>query len=505
MTSGLKKTHEEYDFNLPNWQKVRDLNKGERALKERDLSTIQNYRYGNNGDNNSNLNNVLRVQPVYLPMPNVQDCSQENLLRYQQYIQRAALFNATGRTEQGMSGMVFGGNNDIELAAPIEYLITDADGSEVGIEQQSKEVLSDVLQTGREGLLVDYPQTESPTTVQEAESLGVRAGIIIYKAESILDWRTKKVGASMVLSYVKLMEVTTQPKEDNIFETEEVTKYRVLMLNDEGQYEVRIYTKEGDSESSVPRDANGATFSYIPFFFIGAVNNRPNVDPAPLLEIAEVNIHHYRNSADFEESAFIVGQPTPVMNGLNQAWVDKNFKNGIGFGSRSGISLPVGADAKLLQAQPNNLPKEGMMMKEEQMIQLGARLITPGGQSETAEAARIKHAADASVLSVVVQNIVQAYQDAIAAVIQFTVRGSAPDFTFELNDDFFASKLTPEERNVLIAEWQAGLISKPVAQQKLKNGGVIDEDIDLEVMNDQIDQDPAQGNLGFGTSTADIN
>ena len=57
----------------------------------------------------------------------------------------------------------------------------------------------------------------------------------------------------------------------------------------------------------------------IPFIFCGALNNSPDVDKSPVYDIAEVNIAHYRNSADYEESCFIAGQATPVLTGLTQS------------------------------------------------------------------------------------------------------------------------------------------------------------------------------------------
>ena len=46
---------------------------------------------------------------------------------------------------------------------------------------------------------------------------------------------------------------------------------------------------------------------------------------------------------------------------------------------------------------------------KEQMIELGAQLITSGGMAETAEAARLKHSSDVSDLEVISDNISRAY------------------------------------------------------------------------------------------------
>lgn len=473
----------QYNENKSNWQMVRDIVKGESALKRHDLNNVKKFNTVPLKVNNYDLNRL------YLPMPNPDDCSERNTLRYCQYVQRASLFGATSRTEDGMAGMVFSKPGVSDLPENISYLNDDADGSDIGIQQQSSEVLRDILETGNEGLLVDYPQTDGETTQAEAEEQGVRASISIYKAESIFDWQVKKAGAKSVLSMVKLGEV--REVRTDIFNVEYQEIIRVLILNDDGNYEVQIYENETNepTETFVPLNAQGQPFKYIPFFFVGAVNNRPGFDKAPLLTLAEVNLAHYRNSADFEESEFITGQPTLVITGLDKAWADKYMANGVGFGARGGIPLGKDSDAKMLQPEPNSMPELGMNRKERQMVELGARLIQPGGAAETAEAARIKHASDASIMTVVVENITLAYRDAIVACQEFN--GSAgQDFEFSMNMDFFETKLTPQEVTALVATWQQRAISKDVLDAKLKSGGIIDEDVDLEVMNAAIDETP---------------
>ena len=126
----------------------------------------------------------------------------------------------------------------------------------------------------------------------------------------------------------------------------------------------------------------------IPFAFIGSVNNDETVDKAPLYDIAEINVSHYRNSADYEESSFLVGQPTPAFSGLTQSWVDQNMSGGVAFGSRSAILLPENGNAMLLQAGENQMPLKGMEIKEDQMVKIGTRIIQDQSGIETAEAAK---------------------------------------------------------------------------------------------------------------------
>jgi len=468
----------EYTYNLSIWQAIRDCISGEKAIKEKD------YAWANSHTNQTNAltgESNINTRPIYLPMPNPGDQSNENKIRYAQYIQRASFYGATSRTLNGMMGMVFKSSPEVEFPTDLKYLEDNVDGSGVGIIGQSHEVVRDVISVGRIGLYVDYPQTDGETTRAEVENSGIRATINTYDAESILDWDCMKIGASMVLSYVKLLEIKYERDED--YSMEEVKYYRCLFLeNIDGNYVyvVRVYDDGGELlQEFAPRDGAGDLFNHIPFYFAGSLNNRPNVDDAPLQEIADLNIKHYRNSADFEESAFIVGQPTLFVGGFNESWMETFYKNGI----------------------PNSMPQEGMKHKESQMISLGARLITDGGQAETAEAARIKHEADVSSLSIAVSNVNKAYSMAIKDVASFTytseqsAMSAYEDSKFEIKTAFFDTSLTPEQAAALVTVWQSGAIDKATLDLSLKSGRIIPESTDLEDMNDNISNEMSGLNL----------
>jgi len=461
-------TNAEYDIYSPIWKLVRDVVKGEPFVKAEGT--------------------------LYLPYVNPSDRSQENKVRNEQYLARASLLGATGRTESGMMGMVFNKPPEISLPAEIEYLIDNVDGSGIGLEQQSQETLKHVLETGRNGLLCEFPETEGATSIQDQVNSGISASIVSYPAESILDWDTKTIGGKTVVSFVKLKE-TQDIRSDDMLTVETVTNIRVLMLDEDNLYIQKFYDGLRDGGVSqiardiVPRKGDGSRLDKIPFFFVGSVNNRSNIDPAPLQEIAELNIKHFRNNADFEESSFIVGQPTLALMGMTSNWMKDIYPNGIPFGARAGISGPVGCTAQLIQAQPNSMPQEGMKHKEQQMIALGARLIVDGGQAETAEAARIKHSSDVSVLSIIVSNISKAYTDAVNACLDFmSTSNSGDQCVFEIDQSFFIQELTPEQAIQLMALWQGDLISKEVAQRKLVKGGIISDEIDLDEMNEAISE-----------------
>lgn len=74
-----------------------------------------------------------------------------------------------------------------------------------------------------------------------------------------------------------------------------------------------------EEPKTIPTDYNGKQWDYIPFTFVGAIDNTPVIESAPLLELADLNLAHYIDSADFQESVYFVGQPQFFMENVDTA------------------------------------------------------------------------------------------------------------------------------------------------------------------------------------------
>jgi hypothetical protein len=263
------------------------------------------------------------------------------------------------------------------------------------------------------------------------------------------------------------------------------------LLLKNGVYVQNLYDEHGelviyeDGTSDIyPRQFDGSLWNEIPFSFIGSINNDETVDKAPLYDIAEINVSHYRNSADYEESAFLVGQPTPTFSGLTQSWVDQNMSDGISFGSRAAILLPEGGSATLLQASENQMPLRGMQMKEKQMVKIGTRIIEDGGGEETAEAAKIRFAGQNSKLGSIILNVEFAFKKCLTWSMMYMGGNSEPEI--EVNKQFYDATIDPQ---LLIANMQlmeGGIIAKSDVRYLMRKASLIshdrtDEELDSDI------------------------
>lgn len=478
-------THTSYDDLLPIWTKIRDCIAGQEKVKSK--------------------------KDVYLPRPNPADMSAENLARYDSYVQRAVFYNFTGRTHAGMVGQVMSEDPKVDLPTEIELFNTDIDGEGVGLAQQATETLGDVIAYGRAGLLADYPVREEgqETTVAELRSAEIRPTITTWNPWDIINWRTIKIGGQVKLCLVVLTEEYVT--DDDGFETETDKQWRVLRLDEQGLYVMEEWIenpwKEGDYiikplgdwvvggtnylgaaspkedpdgkygyekiAQYFPTDAAGKRMDYIPFCFIGVRTNSANPSMPPLRDLANLNIAHYCNSADYEESTFMVGQPTPVLTGLTEDWVRNVLKGIVALGSRAAIPLPEGASASLLQPEPNLLPKEAMEHKERQAQALGARLTEMKTVQRTATEASADAASETSILSSITNNVSAAYRQVMwYAQLFINATAKAEDISFQLNTVYTIVSGTAQERAQIIAEWMQGAITDEEMRASLRRARV---------------------------------
>jgi hypothetical protein len=423
----------------------------------------------------------------YLPMPNADDLSEQNRARYLAYMTRAVFYNVTGRTHRGLVSLAFSEEPTIQIAPQLEGLLTNVDGAGISLEQQARATLGEVASTGRCGLLVDYPPVAAPVSKAQLAAFGLQPTIRRYEPQDIINWRVDIIGGLRVLALVVLQESVAVPTDD--FVSQIVKQWRVLRLvpNEAGvfRYVVTVYQMPTNAsqmgytaitalEQYEPLDFKGAPWSVIPFMACGSENNEISVDSPPLLDLANLNVAHYRNSADYEESVFMCGQPTPTLTGMTKPWWEDVLNKTVRLGSRSAVPLPPGAELKLVQAEANMLVREAMQDKERQMVALGARLIQTNAVQRTATEAKIESASELSVLSTCANNVAAGYTQALKWAGMFA--GAKQDSVFKMHPNADLDSLSIEERAQLMAEMQDGGISWTEYRDHLRSSGVATQD-----------------------------
>lgn len=426
--------------------------------------------------------NVEDLGERYLPCPSGKAKSlrtEEENIRYNNYVMRAIFYNFVARTLVGFIGQIFSREIELKVPSTLDALVKDVTGDGLTLEQLAKEACAEALSVGRFGLLVDYPKSERAFTKAEVDEGVARPVVLPYKAEQIIDWDFKKVGAKWVLCFVVLKESHDYRGDDGSLNT--CDQFRVLDMGEDGNgfYRQRVW-REGDVNGWVPDEesevkANGQKLKEIPFTFIGAINNDSKPDMPPMYDMAKINIGHYRNSADYEESIFFIGQPTFIVTGITEKWWEKVLGKVLRFGSRHGIALEKDCTAEILQAEPNTMAKEGMDSKKEQLASMGAEFLRETSTEKTATEAAINDSARTSAISNAAKNVSAAFQFALewCAIFQGEPETSV---AFKLNSEFDLVRMTESQRAQLLKEFQANVISWTEYRSALHKAGIATED-----------------------------
>lgn len=447
--------HPEYAQYAPQWKLTRDATRGDPAIKRDDS---------------------------YLPAP----FRETDPDRYAQYKARAYFVGVTGRTENAMIGMVFRKSPEYTLQPRTEALLENLDGAGNSAEQMAKDALAGLLETRRHLFLVDYPAADETMDAETEASLGLRPVVSQYPAESLINWRFDTIAGQSKLVLAVLSEQVNASEDE--FGHDYKQQFRILRLRD-GVYTQELVDDSGDTvvPEFTPRMAGGAAFDHI------TLHGVRKLETPPIYDVARANIAHYQCTADVMIGSHISGLPLLHIDSGEtsaQEWMELN-PNGVQLGPNSGI-VTRGGSATMVQADPNTMARQTKLDATDEMVMLGAQLIIRGGQAETAEAARIRAGAEASVLDMLTNDLSEDMEAALEDVARFL--GENPDAVeYSLSTDFFEAGLSPQDLSAILQAKTLGVVARQDVRQMIRSGRVgidparTDEEIDLDVASEILD------------------
>lgn len=435
--------HPEYSKNLTKWQLMRDALAGEVAKEK------------------------------YVPKLSDQEAEE-----YSAYVGRAEFYNATARTQVALTGLLFAKPPKVELPEALKTIGENISLDDDTLEALAKNIANECLSVGRCGVLVDLPSVEKADYSKlEAERLNLRAYATLYKAENIINWKTTKINGSNVTSLVVLAETYAEPTQDEFVDNIK-TRYRVLDLH-EGYYRQRVFseTKAGNFEvvSEIYPSANGQKLEYLPFTFFNVNDLKTSVEKPPLLDLAKVNISHFRSEVDLEHGTHFTALPTPYVTGYQgetegklkigstAVWVINDPSAKVGFLEFSGAGLST--------------LENRIAVKEKRMSILGARLLLD--EKKTAEATETlqmrksgENAVLTNVASTISEGIVSFLKD-----IAFFENIAGENLIYEINTDYNLTMIEPQLLAQIIAGIQSGDIPNEVLYDALLKGELMPKTI----------------------------
>lgn len=439
----VNEKHPEYLKNLTKWQLMRDALAGEVAKEK------------------------------YVPKLSDQEAEE-----YKAYVGRAEFYNATARTQVALTGLLFAKPPKVELPEALKTIGENISLDDDTLEALAKNIADECLSVGRCGVLVDLPSVEKAEYSKlEAERLNLRAYATLYKAENIINWKTTKINGSNVTSLVVLAETYTEPTQDE-FVDKIKTRYRVLDLH-EGYYRQRVFseTKAGNFEvvSEIYPSANGQKLEYLPFTFFNVNDLKTSVEKPPLLDLAKVNISHFRSEVDLEHGTHFTALPTPYVTGYQgesseklkigstAVWVINDPSAKVGFLEFSGAGLST--------------LENRIAVKEKRMSILGARLLLDEKKTaEATETLQMRKSGENAVLT----NVASTISEGVASFLKdvaFFENIASENLIYEINTDYNLTMIEPQLLAQIIAGIQSGDIPNEVLYDALLKGELMPKTI----------------------------
>lgn len=463
-------THRDYDLHFDQWFRIDDAVEGSDAVKYGVSQRNQQFR--------QIPVNVRRTSRPYLPRLGDQSDAD-----YAGYLSRAMFFNASNRTLDGMSGLVMSRPPRESMAAAVKKMAEDITLTGRSLFSFVNEVLEDTIQYGRVGILTDYPTTAvDGLTRAEVETLGLRPYCRIYECFDIINWRVGTYGGVERLEMVVLCE--SFPASTDGFSLTMDVQYRVLELVG-GVYQQTIYRTVEDKEKrkdwqplsvTVPK-MNGKPLDYIPFVIIGPETCSARVEKSPLLDIVDLNLAHFRNSADLEHGTHFVGLPTPVIAGAQKP---------------EGRSVYIGSSEVMFLTDPQakwgfmefmgqglTALQEALKSKEERMAVLGAHMLADTKIVSEAESVVSRRTyGQNSALASIARSVSTGIEITLRWMAQWA--GIDDKVTYQLNTDYSNGKMSYQMLKELVAAWQAGALPTDALLENLKIGEIVNPSETLE-------------------------
>lgn len=449
--------HPEYEYWRRDWTKIRDCIAGQRVIKSKGQTYLRK-----------------------LPGATSQD--------YKDYLDGANFFNMTGQTLAGMHGQVF------RRAPLIRNFPKDREADLVRFGKDgsthvafAKTVVREQCSIGRYGVLVDAPRNS-------AKSYAVG-----YAAEDIVDWEVSDIAGEQKLMRVLLREYVridtsvliagVPAARVGAYPYTYKLAHRELMLVPDPEtasgwsYIQRIYGEDlnGAFEEVQPL-IRGLPLEEIPFVFFGASGNTADCEKPPLLDIAELNISHYRTYADLEHGRSYTALPiyyapggegsgAPEYHiGPNVVWEVAENAN------PPGILEYKGEGLKTLE--------RALAIKEAQIAAIGGRLL-PGmgeGVSESDNQSTLREASEQSIL----MGVILATQDGMSQVIRYWLMwrdvplSQTWNLRYEINTDFLTGAIDARALRAMQLMWESGILPVEVMFDYLRKTEVLNDQWTLE-------------------------
>ena len=402
---------------------------------------------------------------------------------YDNYLARAVFFGATRRTVLGLSGAIMRKPATIQGIPQdrADVLQSLGEASE-SADRIAANLATELVSVGRSILIVGAPEGQ--------DGYAARPFVSAVPAEAVISWREDLIGdrkrlTRLVVQGEEAAEVDGQTRQVPVW-------YEYALVD--GAFHLRKWIEQTGADGKSrrvmvsdvsPTKAGGRPWAEIPALIVNACSGiATDCEDSPSADLVELNLAHYRSSADLEFGSHLCSIPQP--------WVkcfDLNQGSQLVIGSgRAWSSENPNAQAQYLEFSGSGLGSiaAGLVEKEKQMATIGARMLEAQPETnETFGAVRLRQSGDRAVLG----KISDATSQAMTQVLRWVLQWSTPSFDspavaeqvlFRCNSDYDSTPIEPAQLQALVASLQAGTISWQTFHHNLSRGELLPDGVSAE-------------------------
>lgn len=416
---------------------------------------------------------------------------------YEAYKLRANFLGATERTVAVMVGSLLRKPAAVTLPEKLTYLQEDVTGHGESLEDFIRQLSHTLIGSGRVAIVLDRITAKPPNN---------KIYFKYFPSDQITDWDIDEApGKPRKLVRVVIEEYYMVRAN---YKKELRVRYR--------EYELRrgictvVFHEQRDSMNvaqltkakldaisfkkgkTIVLKSRGKPLDFIPVTFVSAgLEDSYEPGKPPVLDVADINLSHFRTSADLEHGRHWTALPTPYFTGISS-------DSEIVIGSGKAMIMPdPNAKAGFLEFSGSGLKslETARKEKEDQMAFLGARMLTDKSNgSENAEVTRINHSGEIAVLT----DLARALSRGLTKAFKYAAlwdKESEKDISILLNTDYINSAMSSADLQALTSAYQAGAISLDTYLARLQRGEILAENVSVEDEKSKIEQQQADAAL----------
>lgn len=336
----------------------------------------------------------------------------------------------------------------------------------------AEKVFMDALARGHGIIMADYPVVKQNAdgqvlSVAEEKALGLRPQLVHIFAKQVLGWKTETVNGVEVITQFRYIE----DYEESNGDFGATCKERIRVIEPQTWREFRKNERgEWDLYAEGINTLGRVAISVIYGQRCGLLRSEP-----PLMDLAYANVEHWQSSSDQRSILHTARMPVFATIGLD-TFAEEGSEKKVIIGSKFGMNLPLGADAKFVEHSGAAIEAGRNDLKdlESRMQQLGAEMLVTKPGTVTATHDNIESAKSQSAL----QSMCRQAEDALELAVYFMMLWAKKPATMgeieiKLYQDFATVASTGNREKILMDSANSGLISNETYYTELQRGGML--------------------------------